>query len=293
MNKPDISIVVPTHNRQRQVASCISSLAKQELNERSLEIIIVDDGSTPVIQAESLSEGKEIDLKIIYQKNAGPARARNAGAKIAHGNYLLFIDDDCQPEPNWARIMMRELATSENTVVGGMTVNGLPQNIFAAASQLLNTYLYSYYNENGSSPKFFASNNMGFRKSDFLTIGGFSTKNIGYYSEDRDICDKWTSSGGKMKYLSQALVSHSHHMNLKGFWMQHFRYGNGARMLHLEMQERGKSRPSIEPLSFYLSMLAMPFREKAFIEALFSSLLIFLSQVAHTLGYFWQRFGLT
>lgn len=291
MSPKKFSVIIPTYNRQAQLASCLENLTKQNVPNNSFEVIVVDDGSEPKLEHAMLASQVDFDLIIISQENRGPAGARNAGARKAEGEYLLFTDDDCEPKPNWAQKLVEQLDRTPKKAVGGKTINSLEKNLFAEASQLLNSYIYSYYNRNGEKVRFFASNNLGVVKRDFFEIGGFSTKFISHYSEDRDFCDKWILSGKSMKYCPDALVLHSHHMGFISFFYQHFNYGRGARMFHLERRLRKQAVPSIEPASFYTNMLVLPFKREKFLRGVILSLLIGITQVAHTLGYFWQRFA--
>ena len=286
-----VSIIIPSRNRPEQLATCVAGLAKQELPLEDLEIVVVDDGSSPKLDQRGLHLESKLDLKLFYQTNQGPAEARNAGARNATGQYLLFTDDDCIPDPGWATRLVEQLDQTPHQAVGGKTINTLKNNLFAEASQELNSYIYSYYNRNGVAPNFLASNNLGLTREDFFDVGGFSTRYTHHFSEDRDFCDKWRYSKRGMKYLPDAIVRHSHSMGFICFWRQHFDYGRGARQFHLERKLRKQPVPRIEPLSFYTNMLAHPYQAEKFIRATLIMLLIGLTQVAHTFGYLWQRFA--
>ena len=290
MSGKKFSIIIPTYNRPEQLANCLESLGKQNVPNISFEVIVVDDGGSSKLDSKMFASRKGLDLKIITQENMGPAQARNTGARQAEGAYLLFIDDDCQADTNWANSLVKQLDQSPGIAVGGKTFNGLNENPFAEASQLLNTYIYSYYNQKGLKAKFFASNNIALAKKDFIAIGGFSSKYTVYVSEDRDFCDRWILAGNRMKYVPNAHLLHFHNMGFIVFFKQHFNYGMGARLFHLERIKRNQPIPNIEPLSFYFDMLAFPFGKVNLFHAAILSLLIGTTQFAHTLGYFWQRF---
>jgi glycosyltransferase involved in cell wall biosynthesis len=88
-----ISIIVPVHNTSNYLRKCIESLINQTLKE--IEIIFVNDGSTDnslVILDEYAARDKRIS--VISQENYGPGSARNAGIKLAKGEYLRFVDSD-------------------------------------------------------------------------------------------------------------------------------------------------------------------------------------------------------
>lgn len=88
-----ISIVVPIYNVEQYLQKCVDSLINQTY--KNLEIILVDDGSPdncPKICDEYAKQDSRI--KVIHKENGGLSDARNAGMKIATGEYILFIDSD-------------------------------------------------------------------------------------------------------------------------------------------------------------------------------------------------------
>lgn len=86
----DFSIIVPVFNRRAYLEAAIHSISKQTY--QSYEVIVVDDGSTDETAGyvERLGDG----ISTIRQSNSGVSIARNRGAKIAKGKYLVFLDSD-------------------------------------------------------------------------------------------------------------------------------------------------------------------------------------------------------
>lgn len=87
-----ISIIIPTYNRAQTLKRSISSVVEQTAD--TWELIIVDDGSTD--NTRDLVSPYLIDSRIKYiaQENTGVSTARNAGAALANGDYLIFLDSD-------------------------------------------------------------------------------------------------------------------------------------------------------------------------------------------------------
>lgn len=88
-----LSVIIPVYKVENYLRHCIESVIKQELND--IEIILVDDGSPdscPIICDEYLE--KYSFIKVIHKQNAGASSARNAGIKIATGEYIMFLDSD-------------------------------------------------------------------------------------------------------------------------------------------------------------------------------------------------------
>lgn len=90
---PKVSIVVPIYNVEQYLAECLDSLVNQTLQD--IEIICVNDGS-PDNSADIVRKYMQADsrIKLIEQENRGLSGARNAGLKVAKGEYVYFMDSD-------------------------------------------------------------------------------------------------------------------------------------------------------------------------------------------------------
>jgi len=91
--QPLVSVIIPTHNRSKDLARALTSLKKQTY--KNLEVIVIDDASAD--DTESVVRSFEADLKLIYIKNTTnqlAARSRNIGLKEASGEYIALLDDD-------------------------------------------------------------------------------------------------------------------------------------------------------------------------------------------------------
>lgn len=91
--KPIVSVIVPAYNAEKTIAKTINSLIKQTL--KSIEIIVIDDGSTDST-AEIVKDlaKKDKRIKYYFQKNQGVAVARNTGIKKSTGKYIMWCDSD-------------------------------------------------------------------------------------------------------------------------------------------------------------------------------------------------------
>lgn len=88
-----VSVVVPVYNAKGYLEVCLGSLANQTLND--IEVIMVNDGSTDDSADICKKYAKNHkNFKYISQKNQGQSAARNAGIKIAKGEYIGFVDSD-------------------------------------------------------------------------------------------------------------------------------------------------------------------------------------------------------
>lgn len=88
-----LSVIIPVYNAEKYLKKCIESLLKQ--TQKSFELIFVNDGSkdkSPLILNKL--EAEYSFVKVIHKKNEGLSSARNAGMKIAIGEYIFFLDAD-------------------------------------------------------------------------------------------------------------------------------------------------------------------------------------------------------
>jgi len=90
MSQPLISCIVAVFNGERYLKEALDSILAQTY--RPLEILVVDDGSTDRT-TEIVSEYSDT-VRYFWQSNAGPGAARNAGIKLAKGEFIAFLDAD-------------------------------------------------------------------------------------------------------------------------------------------------------------------------------------------------------
>lgn len=94
MNKlPLISVIIPVYKVEAYLDKCISSVVEQTY--QNLEIILVDDGSPD--NCPTMCDAwarKDNRIRVIHQKNAGGAAARNIALDAARGDLIAFVDSD-------------------------------------------------------------------------------------------------------------------------------------------------------------------------------------------------------
>ncbi len=291
----DVSVIIPTKNRPDRLRTCLVALQQQDFPRTRFEVIVVDDGSDTPLDVVVDPFRPHLDLTLLRQKNSGPARARNAGAAAARGRLLAFTDDDCQPEPTWLHVLRASHESHPSMLLGGYSLNGLPQNLYSTASQLLIDYLYDYHSSAArvsaggpTAPPFFTSNNFALSADLFRKVGGFDETFPLAAGEDREFCDRWQAHGFRLKNLSEAVIRHSHALSPRKFWRQHMNYGRGA--FHLRQARSAHGRPPVtrEPLSFYLRLILFPLTagEKRPLRLVG---LMLASQVANLLGFLLER----
>lgn len=111
-----ISVIIPVYNVAEFLPQCLDSVVLQDY--RSLQILLVDDGSTDG-SGEICDQYAAADdrIQVIHQANQGAGAAKNAGLRAAEGTYLAFVDSDDFLEPGAYRQMVKTLEETRADMV--------------------------------------------------------------------------------------------------------------------------------------------------------------------------------
>ncbi len=274
----DFSIIIPTYNRSSDLFVCLISLTKLNYERENFEVIVVNDGNDRVDRTVFCFK-HQLNIDLIECKQLGPAKARNKGALIAKGEYLMFVDDDCTLSTNCLQIIKLRFKETSAAILTGKTINMFVDNIYSETSQDIINFLYSYYNEYKENAKFFTSNNFTITTKCFKEIGGFNEKFYFAGGEDTELSNRCYIKKYKMIYTSEIVIFHWHKLTFKSFLKQQFNYGRGAYLF----TEKPK-----KPVSFYIKLLIYPIFDRQGIEKILIATLFLISQIAVTTGLLWE-----
>lgn len=198
-------MIVPAYNAGKTIERCLASLVEQNINRSDYEVIVVDDGST-----DSTSDLiKKFDVTYIYQKNKGPAAARNHGAKTAKGKIILFTDSDCVPQNNWIEEMTKPFSDpSVIAVKGAYRTN--QKSMTARFSQLEFEERFDMLKK-AESIDMIDTYSAAFRKDIFWSVNGFDEFFPVANNEDTELSYKLSGMGYKMVFNPKAVVCHLNH----------------------------------------------------------------------------------
>ena len=118
-DKPLVSIIIPTYNREKYILNAINSCLKQTY--KNIEILVVDDCSTD--KTKDLIKSIN-DKRIKYfrnETNRGAPYSRNFGLRIARGEYINFLDDDDLLLPRKIELQLKKFLASEDEKLGVVT----------------------------------------------------------------------------------------------------------------------------------------------------------------------------
>ena len=232
MNNNIFSLIIPTFNSHEDLERLLSSLLviKDELDQ--LEIIVIDDGScddTELVVRRWAGRIKAI--RYFYQKNKGPAAARNLGAHKAQGEYLIFVDDDCLIPPGFLGVI-RDFYQQHSAYAGvGVKTINRSKSVFSEFNQRLGDFLIGSSRISDNRYEYVSSRCYSFVKASFWAVEGHDEAFVWPAAEDRDFCLKLKKAGMLLGYIENTGVINTDHLKLKGFIRQNFLYGLGAGLL--------------------------------------------------------------
>jgi glycosyltransferase involved in cell wall biosynthesis len=220
-SSPGISVIVTSYNRPDALRLVLLALEQQ--SQLPSEVIVADDGSTEATRQliTQLKTQLSYPLKHIWQIDEGfqAAKIRNKAALLASNPYLIFLDGDCVPFPDF--IAQHGQLAESNCFVSGHRIllnKTLTQKILEefqpiyknSSLQWLLHYLHRDSNRlfpllridlnklRKLHPKRWQgakSCNLALWKKDFLTVNGFDESFIGWGYEDSDLVIRLIRSG--------------------------------------------------------------------------------------------------
>jgi GT2 family glycosyltransferase len=267
-----ITVVVPTKDRPEALGRCLSALAAQSL--APAEVVVVDDRSADARavarMAATAGRGR---VRLVAGQGRGPAAARNLGARTASAPVVAFTDDDCRPDPGWLAAVAAALEGGAD-VVAGPTVVGEPASSATRAAQVVTNHLLDASLDRRARTVGFAPTCNLAARAEVLAGLPFDESFPAAAGEDRDWCDRLAAGGTAITYVPGMLVRHHPELDLRRFWRQQVRYGEGAH--RYRAAAGGRARP---PARFYVELLVKGFRQGPSVGAL-----VVAAQVATAVG---------
>lgn len=214
-----ISVIVPVFNAATSIEGVLRAIDQQDIQE-PYEIICVDDGSSD----DTAAIIKKFPHVIYcYQTNAGPAAARNAGARLARGEFLAFTDSDCFPQHDWLSQLMKSFSSLNVAVVCGSY--GIANASSRLARGVHREILYRHQHLMPDYPKAFGGYNFCVKKNIFWQAGGFNESYRRASGEDNDLSYKILEQGGVIFFNRQARVDHLHPVDVWRYLKEQYRHG--------------------------------------------------------------------
>jgi GT2 family glycosyltransferase len=255
----DISIIIPTCNRNDLLSECLDSIAPgvQSIKD-NYQVIVTDDSKESA--ARDIIDEKYKWVKWVKGPQKGPAANRNNGASYADGQWLIFIDDDCLPNKNLLLGYENGIkAHPEILVFEGCTIVDRPKNKFNEEAPLNTTGGYLF----GCN---FAINTDYFRQ-----LYGFDEKFPYPAMEDSELAYRIKRQGVKLFFLKDAIAMHPWRTKQNSFKMTLKRFSSALYFIEKHPQERHNLGFIYYLRSFYHSVVdtfgnCVRFRFRGFAE---------------------------
>jgi GT2 family glycosyltransferase len=212
-----ISIIIPIFNQKKYTQACLESVFKYSLI-YGYEVIVVDNGSTDG-SGDYLAELENVGKVVVIRnvKNLGFAKACNQGAKMAKGEYLLFLNNDTVVTDKWLDILVEELDADKTIGIAGSKLL-YPDGTVQEAGIVFDEEKWPhhiYKREPGNA--LYVNKKRQFqcltaacflvRKNIFEKDGGFDEAYLNGL-EDLDFCLKVKESGLGILYCPESVIYH-------------------------------------------------------------------------------------
>ncbi len=224
---PQISVVIVTKNRSRDLIACIGSLLVQ--SEEIDELIIVDNDSSDETASLILNLKKNcvMNIKYIQERRVGYPIIYNRGLKETRFPWVAFIDDDCVAHPDWFSSIKKSIKKHRNAaVIVGKSNTYFNKNMFSLATLFFNqmwkengkieekiTYFETLDNKNITYNKdFLVKNNLEFNEKRFKENNGAG--------EDVDLGLQISKKKGKAFFVSNMLIQHKDPITFSSYFMK-------------------------------------------------------------------------
>ncbi len=241
----DISIIVPTYNRQDKLAECLKSLIHQDYPQDAFEVIIIDDAASD--ETRSLIDRfrpRHPNLRYFSQPGFGPAKGRNLGVTNSCSAIVGFIDDDCTAHPGWVRAMVETHRSNPDiAAVGGLTLAS-NQKTPVMVSQFLSTFSIETSIKGNKEVIFFPTCNVSLKRWVFDKYK-FDERFPLPGGEDLEFFWRLFKGGHRFIWDKKIKVIHYRDENMRSFMKQAYIYGRG----NLLVKRIHKDHPLLKELS--------------------------------------------
>jgi len=211
-----ISVVIPAYNAEGTLDECLRAIGRSDYADH--EVIVVDDASTDASGDIARRHGCRI---VSMKENVGAAMAKNAGARNARGDTVLFTDADVLLRPNTLRIVAEILDDATAVAVVGLLGTELRYQNFA--SQFKNLWMHFTYARLAASTDveqgvgLFYTSIAAIRRDVFLRMQGFDSNYRGAsVTEDIEFGQRLLSAGLKVRLDRRLVVEHLKYYSLRG-----------------------------------------------------------------------------
>ncbi|HYQ44940.1 MAG TPA: glycosyltransferase [Polyangiaceae bacterium] len=233
---PRVSVVIPTYKSAAWVEETLESVVRQTYAREQLEIVVVDDASPDdsVAVAKRFLEKHDVDNRVVArEKNAGVAANRNAGWRLANGDWIQFLDADDLLSPHKIELQARVASTASDDVAvvySNWQYYTLEGDVWQPTGPVNAPFV-----DRDPVVQILQNQSFGYvgptliRKSFLARIGGFEEKpNLG---EDTDLMLRLAMAGGQFREARSAEAAFLYRQSPGSLWRAYVKNVDAMRNL--------------------------------------------------------------
>lgn len=217
LQKIDVSVIILAWNSEKYLSRCLKSLSGQEY--QAFDIMIVDNGSVDSAVRDLQLYWSHLRLTIErLDANRGFAAANNIGARLARGKWIILLNADAYPEPDWLANLLRAAEDHPDYIAfSSRQLQYDSPDLLDGAGDAYHISGLAWRNQfNLSADRYGLEDKEIFSpcaaaamysREKFLEVGGFDEDYFSYF-EDVDLGFRLRLNGGKCLYVPDAVVHH-------------------------------------------------------------------------------------
>jgi GT2 family glycosyltransferase len=217
---PQVSVIIPTHERPEELRAALHALGEQSLPGEAYEVVVAVDGASGGA-AEMVAElSTPYVLRGIDAPGRGRAAACNAAIAEARGEVLLVLDDDMEAAPELVERHHRHHAPGTRLCVLG-AVPVVPGSASRGAARYVKEKFDLHLArladpEYLNLPRSFYTGNASLRAEVMREVGGFDERFTVYGNEDVELALRLRAAGATLRYDPDAVARHRYGKDLRG-----------------------------------------------------------------------------
>lgn len=252
---PRVSVIIPHLNTPAALARCLASVAMQQLDHGTSEIIVVDNGSTMTLDAVTAQFPQ---VRINANPAPGPGLARNTGVGLARAATLAFIDADCRAAPGWLQAAVDAVEADPGRGVAGGDIRidfGDPARLTPIeAYEAVFGFRQQMYI---AQRNFSITANLAMAREVHAAVGDFAGIDV---AEDLDWGRRAHAAGYPTRYVPSMRVYHPARAEFEGLvrkWQRHIRHDWNAHAAAGGADWRWRARAAVMLVSIPIESLKL------------------------------------
>lgn len=217
LERPAATIVIPTRDRRHSLERALRAIERQSVPPDRFEVVVVVDGSRDDTADWLRTQAFPFALTRLWRDGGGRAAACNAGLEAAHGDLIVFLDDDMEPAPTW---LAAHLAAHDRERGGGpgspseVAIVGAAPSADDPAMSRAGRYLARRFDRHlaklaradALTFRDVYTGNASIARAALATVGGFDESFTAYGNEDGDLAIRLEAAGLRWRFDPDAVA---------------------------------------------------------------------------------------